>query len=214
MHESTPHIFAESKAIISGANPATAVTTYQNRTWGDHLLVIGNASDAPITDSISSRRPQDWGIDPAQEYGLFDVVERTYQRESEAKLDGPFTQLKLPANGLRLIYMRPVTKDRPQHLWGGKRLEETWNPAANRLSLRLSAPAGVTDSVFLTPGPQPVAAITVNGKPAKFARSTDGQLLHGEVSFGREPVLLEVELGPEVQSLPVEDPVRQALYPE
>jgi hypothetical protein len=214
MHESTAQIFSESAEIISGANPATAVTTYQNRTWGDQLIVIGNASDAPLTDSISLHSPQELGIDPSQEYGLFDVVERTYQRSSGADLEGLFGSLKLPANGLRLLYLHPIAKDRPQHIWGGKRIEEIWDPAENRLSLRLSAPAGVTDSVFLTPGPEPIAAITVNGKPAKFARGTDGQLLHGEVSFGHEPVLLEMELGPEVQSLPAEDPARQALYPE
>ncbi len=214
MHESTPHIFAESAAIISGANPAAAVTTYQNRTWGDQLIVIGNASDAPVTDSVTLHRPQDLGIDPAQAYGVFDIVERTYTRSSGADLDGALQNLKLPANGLRLFYLHPIAAERPQHIWGGKRIEEHWDPAAKRLSVRLSAPAGVTDSVFLNPGPQPIAAITVNGKPAAFAKSADGKLLHGEVTFTRDPLLLEIELGPERQPWSVNAPTPLKLYPE
>jgi hypothetical protein len=212
MHESKPHIFAESTELISGANPATAVTTYQNDTWGDHLLVIGNASGEPVTDSITLHRPQDLGIDPAQEYGVFDFVNRIYQSTPGAKMSEALANLDLPSNGLRLFYLHPIDAEQPQHIWGGKRIEEQWDPAAKRLSVRLSAPAGVTDSVFLSPGAEPIAAITVNGKPADFAQGAEGTFLHGEVTFTHEPVLLEIELGPERQPRPIKAPAPLQLY--
>ena len=212
MSEAAPFIFADSKAIVSGANPAAAVTAYRNQTWGDLLLVVGNTTNEPLADSIAIHQPQALGIDPAADYGVFDVLERRLRRSSASQLNAALKDLPLPANGLRLLHLRPVKDDRPRHVWGGKRIEETWNPATNRLTLRLAGPEGVVDSIFLTPGPNPIAAITVSGKPASFMLSADKSLLHGDVTFATQPLLVEIEVGPNALPLPVQDPVRQTLY--
>ena len=89
-----------------------------------------------------------------------------------------------------MLHLRAVESDRPQHIWGGKRIEETWDPATNRQTLRLAGPEGVVDPIFLTPGPNPIAAVTVNGKPASFMLNADKSLLHGVVTFAKEPLLV------------------------
>jgi len=213
MSEATPFIFADSQGTISGANPAAAVTTYRNQTWGDLLMVVGNTTNEPVVDSIALHQPQTLGIDPAAEYGVFDVLERRLSRSSAGQLNEAFKDMPLPANGLRLLHLRPINNDRPQHVFGGKRIEETWNPATNRLTLRLAGPEGLIDSIFLTPGPNPIAAVTVNGKPANFMLSGDKSLLHGAVTFAKEPLLVEIEIGPSAMLLLMQDPVRQSLYP-
>ena len=213
MHEATPYIFAQSAKLFKAAKPTTAVTVYQNKTWGDYLISVGNTENAPATDSVTLLQPQELGIDPAQEYGLFDVLERTHRPSSGIQLNAALQNLKIPANGLRLLYMHPAASDRPQHIWGGKRIEEVWDPAVNRLSVRLSGPAGLVDAVYLAAGAKPIAAITVNGKPADFMLSVDKKIMHGDVIFGKEPILLEVELGAPALLFHSQNPVRQPLYP-
>jgi hypothetical protein len=212
MHESTPLTFAESKPVASGARPSTAVAAYRNQTWGDCLLVVGNRDNEPATDSIKVHNPQSLNLDPANTYGVFDVLPRTYRRAKTRELNGALANIDLPASGLRLFYLHAARDDRPQHVWGGKRIDEHWEPAANRLAVRLSAPAGLTDTVFLAPGPHPVASVTVNGRPATFSTTSNGSLLYGTVTFRKDPVLLELQLGPQAAKFAVEDPPPQSIY--
>ena len=212
MHESIPLLFAESKSIVSGVKPSTAVTAYRNQTWDDCLLVVGNIEKEPSTDSVIMHHPEKLGLDRAKVYGVFDVLEHSYRRSRGGDLNQVLQDIALPGDGLRLFYMRLAVEDRPQHIWGGKRIEELWEPAKQRFAVRLSGPAGLTDSVYFSPGSQPISSLTVNGQPANFSVSSDGSLLHGAVTFRKEPVLLEIQLGAGAAALSVQDPVRQSLY--
>lgn len=212
MHESTPFLFAESKPLVGGSKASTAVAAYRNQTWDDLLLVVGNIEKEPTTDSVKLRQPEKLGVDRSKMYDVFDVNERRRWRLAGGELNAAFQQIALPGDGVRLYYIRRAAEDRPQHLWGGKRIEERWEPTTNRLTVRLSGPAGLTDSIYLAPGPQTISAISVNGRAVDFSLSKDGSLLHGEVSFRKEPILLEVELGAEAIAFPQQDPVAQSLY--
>ena len=174
-------------------------------------MIAANIDSAAATDSLVVVDAPALGIDPAKQYGVFDVFERKYHPLAGEKVSDAWRELALPGDSVRLFYMREASNDRPQHVWGGKRIEERWDAANRRLSVRLSGPAGLSDAVFLTPGTESIRAVSVDGKPAKFAKSSDGTLLHGEVTFRGEPILLEVELG-EGAELPVEDPAPQSPY--
>ncbi|MCC6491487.1 MAG: hypothetical protein IT424_00515 [Pirellulales bacterium] len=212
MHESTPIAFADAPPLVGGRKPSTAIAAYRNRTWDDCLLVVGNIHPEPATDSLELHQPDKLGVDQAQTYGVFDVLLGRYRRLPGRQLNLALQQIELPGDGLRLFYLQQAAADRPQHVWGGKRIEELWHPAAGRLALRLSGPAGLADTVFLSPGPQPISAITVNGQPASFAMNPEGTLLHGPVTFRKEPILLEVEVGTDACTFPVQHPARQSPY--
>jgi hypothetical protein len=212
MHESVPLSFAESKAAVSSSNPSFAIAAYRNQTWEDCLLVLGNVGSEPSTGRVNLHHPEKLGIHSAKVYGVFDVLERTYRQSPGNELSSVLRDVSLPENGLQLLYMHRVASDWPQHIWGGKRIEELWQPERKRLAVRLSGPDGLVDSVYFAPGSQPISAITVNGRPADFSLNTEGSLLHGQVTFRREPILLEIEVGKAPATFEVEDPSGLGIY--
>jgi hypothetical protein len=54
--------------------------------------------------------------------------------------------------------------------------------------------------------------VTVNGRPATFSTTSNGSLLYGTVTFRKDPVLLELQLGPQAAKFAVEDPPPQSIY--
>lgn len=206
MHESQPIVFADSKSLVSGGRPSTAVAVYHNQTWDDSLVVVGNTEKEPSTDSVEVHQPEKLGLDRNKTYGVFDVLERRYRRAQGGRLNEVLSHIKLPGDGLRLFYVHAEKSDRPQHIWGGKRIEERWDSATQRLAVRLSGPTELTDSIFFSPGSEAISSITVNGQPVSFSLSSDDTILHGLVTFRKEPILLEIQLGPGAE-LPVRDPV-------
>jgi hypothetical protein len=212
MHESVALSFADSESAASSSNPSIAVAGYRNQTWEDSLLVIGNVESEPSAGSVNLHQPGKLGLDPAKIYGVFDVLERRYRRSPGNELNLLLQDVSLPGDGLRLLYMHRAANDRPQHIWGGKRIEELWQPERKRLAVSLSGPAGLVDSVYLAPGSQPISSITIDGRQAEFARSSDGLLLHGPVAFRKEPILLEIELGDAPARFEVEDPNSLEIY--
>jgi hypothetical protein len=212
MYESHCLTFADAKPVIAGAKPATAVAAYRNHSWGDCLLVVGNSGKEPLTDSLKMHQPERLGLDRTKAYVAFDVFQRRYVRSPNRQLSNVLKDIALPGDALRLFYVREATDDRPQHLWGGKRIEEQWEPAQQRLAVRLSGPAGLSDTLYFSPGPRPISSVTVNGQPAKFSISSDGSLLHGPVTFRKDPILVEIHLGAGA-ALPSQDPASQSPYP-
>jgi hypothetical protein len=214
LHDSIPYMFDEAKQILGSDSPSMAVAAYRHKTWGDLLLAVGNIESTAGAGSIVLHQPRQLGIDAQGKYGTFDVLERTYRESKSSDLADGLKNLALPANGLRLIYVRPVASGRSQHVWGGQRIEETWGPAKHRLAIRLAGPTGLVDSIFLTHGSSPIAAVTVNGKPADFSLNSDKSLIWGDVMFTKEPILVEIEFGKNASEWPIKDPPRQSLYPE
>jgi hypothetical protein len=211
MYESDCLTFAETKSVVAGAKPTMAMAAYLNQTWRDCLLVIGNPEKEPLTDSVAVLQPERLGLNRDKSYDVFDIFEHRYVRSKDGQLNGMLKDISLAADELRLFYVREAADGQPQHLWGGKRIAEQWEPAEQRLAVQLSGPAGLSDSVYLSAGSRPISSVTVNGQLAKFSLSPDGSLIHGPITFRTDPILLEVHLGAR-GSLPSQDPSSQTPY--
>ena len=82
-------------------------------------------------------------------------------------------------------------KKGPYHLWGGKRIAETWDDQARKLTVTIHGPAGLKETVFF--GGEPgIAKVTVAGKPAEFSRAPASQLVHGQITFAATPLTIEL----------------------
>ena len=92
----------------------------------------------------------------------------------------------------RLFYLRPVPETTPFHVWGGKRLAETWDADTGEYSLLLAGPEGLEDWVVLDAGDTSPGTVRVNDTNAPFFQDAKQGLLYGKVTFGRQPVLITV----------------------
>jgi hypothetical protein len=77
-------------------------------------------------------------------------------------------------------------------LWGGKRLTETWDNAGKKLNVVLDGPAGVRESIMLVARDTTINEVLVNGEKQPFFFDASQGLVHGIVTFGAEPLRVEV----------------------
>jgi hypothetical protein len=78
----------------------------------------------------------------------------------------------------------------PAHLWGGKRLAETWQH--RKLTLTLEGPVGLRDTVCVWTGNYGVEKVLADGKEANFSFDPVQKIAHGTVTFTVRPLKLEV----------------------
>ena len=123
--------------------------------------------------------------------------------------------IRVPARGMKLFYLRELPHDSPYHLWGGKRISETWDAGSGKLALELHGPLGLEETVLIGVGKRQVEEVRLNGKRAEFFLDSSQQVVHGRAAFGPDPVRIEVigsatgEGGlPEKQVQPGEIPAR------
>lgn len=48
-----------------------------------------------------------------------------------------------------MFYLRGITKEKPIHIWGGKRISEEWDENEKSLSLKLDAPLNILENILL-----------------------------------------------------------------
>jgi hypothetical protein len=89
-----------------------------------------------------------------------------------------------------LLRQQPAKK--PFHVWGGKRIVETWDAKARRLTLKLDGPDGLQDTIFVGGARRGIKQVLVAGKPAEFFFDSTQSLAHGAVNFATEPVTVEL----------------------
>jgi hypothetical protein len=96
---------------------------------------------------------------------------------------------------MRLYRLRGQSADAPAHLWGGKRLAETWRPGRRQLTISLQGPPGLTDTAFVWVGDRGVSKVLLDGKEAKFSLDSTQGVVHGPVTFSSRPVKVDLFLG-------------------
>jgi hypothetical protein len=192
LYESRPYYFADSAELFATTAPLTYATIYRNQMWGDWLVPIANMKAAPQSTSLALCAPEKLGIVADGTYALLDVHHRTVRIVKGDHVDQGFRQLALPGNGLALFYLRKAPSGQPYHLWGGKRIAETWDGAAHRLTLTLQGPAGGQDEVLIGGAKRGVRQVMVGGQPASFFCDSTQGVAHGRVTFTREPLTIEV----------------------
>ncbi len=192
LYESKPCYFADSADLFNMTAPLTYATIYCNQVWDDWLIPIANMNPEALNTSLMIRRPQALGISPEKEYLLYDIHRRTAKTIAGNKLDQGFGDISVPGAQLRLFYLRERPADAPCHLWGGKRISETWNGKTRKLTFTVHGPAGLRDTLFLWTGKHHIKQVVVAGKQVPFSSDPAQGLANGEVTFTTDPLEIEV----------------------
>jgi hypothetical protein len=207
MYESTPFYFATSQKLFTTTTPGTYATLYRNDTWGDWLVAIANMAAQSQTTSLVLHDPAALGLDPNARWLLWDVNERSVRRLKPGELAGALADVAIAGQSLKLFFLRRVPKAGAFAVWGGRRLRETWDAAAGRLRLELDGPATLNDVVVIEPGDKPIGEVRVGGQPAKFFFDPAKGIMHGRVTYGREPTVVEATAAPDAASRLPEQPL-------
>ncbi len=201
LYESTPYYFADSKKLFSTSTPQTYATIYRNRTWKDYLVPIANMSTKKLNTSISIHQPEAIQLNQNAQYLVFDVNERTSKTVNGKQLSSSLKNLDIPGGSLRLLYLRAITDQNPYHMWGGKRLTESWNHDTKSLRFRLDGPPGLQETIFIGNCTHPNLQVTVNGKAAKFYLDSTQGIAFGDITFSEIPTLVEIKISNDLQSV-------------
>ena len=181
---------------LATTTPGTYAALYHNRVWNDALVVLANMTDAEAVCSLAAPNETAVRLQSAGPVLYYDVHQRSIVRNPEQAEQTPFEAVPLRPYQTRLFYLRPARDASPLHLWGGKRLAETWDAASGTRSLLLQGPEGLEDWVVLDAGGNAPGQVRVNGEPASFFHDAKQNLVFGKVRFGREPLLLEARRDP------------------
>ena len=207
MYESEPYCFAQSKERFATTAPNTYATVYHNRIWDECLIVLANMSEAAARTSLVFAQPVMPPLVGDRRLAVYDVNQRTVANARGHDVLDRFAGLDLAPRQVKLFYVREAPENAIYHLWGGKRISENWDGQARTLSVELHGPAGLEDAVFFGVGGKGIERVTVNGAPAEFFADPSGEVVHGEVTFGREPIALEMTCTPDGGSRLPEHPV-------
>ncbi len=191
LYESKPFYFATSAGLFGTTTPKTYASVYHNQVWNDCLIPVVNMSPKAQTTSLAIRSPQTIGIALDKDYVLFDIHRRRVSVLHGDGLGKGFDKIAIPGESMALFYLRQRPTETPYHLWGGKRIAETWDDQARKLTVTIHGPAGLKETVFF--GGEPgIAKVTVAGKPAEFSRAPASQLVHGQITFAATPLTIEL----------------------
>lgn len=172
--------------------PGAYAALYHNQVWNDVLMALANENN---TDVICTLADPDAPMALLKNTGpvmIYDIHERRILGTQQDGYGSPFIGISLRSSQTRLFYIRTIPGNAPCHVWGGKRLAEQLDAGTGRLSLLLDGPEGVEDIVVLGTNGTTVTGISVNTKEAAFSLDKEQGLVHGNVVYGKKPLLLEV----------------------
>ena len=193
MYESTPHYFATSDDVIFTTTPLTYATVYRNRVWDDYLIPLANMSKQEQETSLNVHASGRLGISPDDRYLLYDINHRTTEiLMGDVLAANGIGEVLIPGQGLRLFYLRRLPEAPVYHLWGGKRICESWDRGNRRLTFEVYGPLDLQDTVFVGVADGYIVEVKVNGERAEFFFDPSRGLAHGTVTFTQDPVTVEV----------------------
>lgn len=196
MYESRPFYFANSTNLFAATTAGTYATVYRNEVWRDWLLAVANMDTQPHCTSVRFRTPRALGFKSGAHYALFDVHHRSVKGFSGSALTEVFRNLMVDGQGLRLFYVRERRADAPFHLWGGKRIAERWDAHSLTFTVELHGPPGLRHEIFIADPARRIRSVHVAGQPSEFFRDPAQGLVHGEVTFRRDPLRIEAFCAP------------------
>lgn len=197
MYESDPYYATTSASLFTTTASGAHATFYRNRVWDEYLIPIVNTGKNAQKTSLQIRTPEALGIRPQSTYVLFDVQQRTTKTLPGDRLNEAFSEIPISGESLRLFAVRKTPADAPCHLWGGKRINETWDGNARKLTFTINGPSGLQETVVILAAKHGVQKVTVGGEPAAFFLDAAQGLAHGLVTFPSEPVKIEVICSPD-----------------
>jgi hypothetical protein len=192
LYESQAFCYAASTNLFTTSTPGTFATIYRNQVWDDWLIPIANMASTAQKTSLLFHSPKTLKIPPEAEYLLFDIHNRIVKTFRGDALNEAFSEIPIPGQNLQLYAMRRHAADVPCHIWGGKRLSESWNSKQRKLTFQLQGPAGLADTIFVGGSKQGIEKILVAGRPGDFAFDSSREVAHGVVTFTPDPLKIEV----------------------
>jgi hypothetical protein len=192
LHESEAFYFANSGKIFVTTAKQTYASLYHNRTWNEWLIPVANMADQTQTTSLLIQSPEILGIQAREKYLLFDVHRRSAQTVSGNSINMALRDVTIPGQNLQLLTLRKEPARGPFHVWGGKRISETWDAQKRKLVFELHGPTRLRDTVFIRAKKNAIQRIEVAGQPTTFYFDSTNALAHGEVTFTAQPLKIEV----------------------
>jgi hypothetical protein len=214
MYESRPHYFADSADLFSTGTPLTYATIYRNDVWKDYLVVLANMNAEARDSPLVVRSPERLRIRPDGKYLLLEVNDRKIRQvEGKELLKQGTGAVSVTGRGMKLFYLRELPHDGPCHLWGGKRISETWDDRSGKLTVELSGPMGLEDSILIGLGRKRIGEVRVNGEQTPFFIDSAQRAAHGKVVFGPDPVRIEITCSATSEGALPEKPVSPVRLP-
>jgi hypothetical protein len=192
LYESQAFCYADSTNVFGTSTPGTFATVYRNQVWDDWLIPIANMKSEPQKTSLVFHSPKTLGILPGAEYLLFDIHNRSLKVCRGDALNQALSDVSIPGQNLQLYSLRRHSADVPAHIWGGKRLSESWDSKRRKLTFELQGPAELADTVFVGGSKQGIEKVMVAGRHADFAFDPHREVAHGVVTFTPGPLRIEV----------------------
>ena len=190
LSEAKPSYFADSTNAFTTTTPLTYASIYQHKSGKDWLIPVANMDSKPQTTSLVFHEPGLLGISPGKHYLLFDVHQCKVSTFRGDAVNAAFSSVRIPGQNLQLYALRSQSAEAPAHLWGGKRLSETWQH--RKLTLTLHGPVGLQDTVCVWAANYGVEKVLADGKEANFSFDPVQKIAHGTVTFTGKPLKLEV----------------------
>ena len=188
------YYFGLYESIFTGSltmtTPGAYATLYDNRVWNEKLLAVANMTNRDAVFQVAAPETiQALGLDT--DTLVFDITEKSILLSPEGRQDFSSQGLKMRPYQTRLLLIRKTPEERPCHLWGGKRIAETWEPATGTLSVLLDGPEGIEEEVVFATGGIPLKQVSVDGAPVPFAYDKRQGVAHGKIVFKMDPLRLE-----------------------
>ena len=193
LYESKPCYFADSVGLFFTGSPLTYATIYRNEMWNDYLVVLANMDGKAQETSLVIRSPGDLGLRPDGSFVLLEVNDgKSHRLRGQQLLKHGIGRVRVPGRGMKLLYLRELKHDGPHHLWGGKRISETWDAQSRKLMVEVHGPVGLEETVLIGLGTKRVQEVWLDGKQTPFYLDSAQRVAHGKVVFGPDPVRIEV----------------------
>ncbi len=192
LYESKGFYFANPAAPFATSTPLTYAAIYHNQVWNEWLVPVANMAREPRTTALEIRAPEVLGLRSEANYVLFDTHQRAARRLKGRDLNAAFQAIAIPPESLQLFFLRQTPRAGAYHVWGGKRISETWDSRKRKLTLMIQGPAGLHDTLFLGSVNQAIKQVNLGGKPEPFLFDPAEGLVHGKVTFTAQPLKVEV----------------------
>ncbi len=187
MYETAP--WAELETSSAG----TYSVLYHNKVWDDFLVVVVNRTAEEQKCSVMGLAKV---IDNDKKYTIYDITGQKIIKEQVEPSQDILEKVLLQPYQTKVFYLRYVPDNKiPYHLWGGKRLAETWDEKTNTLTVKLEAPLGSEDRVVMGNSGRSITKLTLNDVPVDFQYESDKNFVSCNVVFS-SPTVIQLILSP------------------
>jgi hypothetical protein len=194
LSESRRHFFSDSPALVVTGTAGFHATAYRNEIWDDVLVAVANLGRTDGATTLLFPRPRELGLATQDSCWIIDGATRGTRSVAPGELTQGIPNVTVGAMSCRLLVLRrqPST---PHHVYGGKRITESWDPAGGTLTLELDGPVGLAESVLIATAGRNISRVLVAGVEKTCTAKVDAAMVRVPVCFRNDPIRVEVVLG-------------------